>query len=367
VADWVVFGMMNQSADRPESLALRRLLTENPDLIRNKRVIVFAFNAPYYLDATDISKLTAYYGLYSKSLPFAEIAARVLFQELTPSGSLPVSVAGVGYDLIQVTTPDPDQVINLMLDLPEPPPSTKTKTPIPTPVPTYKVGDTIPLKTGVIIDNNKHQVPDGTPVRFLFTTGGESGLAQSIDTVTQNGVAHTGYRIERPGLLEIKVTSDPAMQSSSLRLDITGTESAAVTAIVPTTLPSETPTVTPTLTQTPTVTPVIIPPLPPQPSLSDWVLVLAISLGCGAIGLWLGIRLIHVRWGVRWGLCIIIGGMAAYNYLVLKFPGTHELLKNGATSGTVLTVFFGVLLGGSIGLIWHWYETRRKLSEHPGG
>ncbi len=65
-ADWVVFGALDITSDRPESQALRQLLAERYDLLRNKRVIVFAFNAPYYLDATDISKLTAYYGLYSK-------------------------------------------------------------------------------------------------------------------------------------------------------------------------------------------------------------------------------------------------------------------------------------------------------------
>ena len=119
LADWVVFGALDYSNDRPESQALRRLLSERPDLLRNKRVVVFAINAPYYLDATDISKITAYYGLYSKVTPFAEVAAKVLFQELTPSGALPVSVPGIGYDLISATKPDPTQVISLSLDLPE--------------------------------------------------------------------------------------------------------------------------------------------------------------------------------------------------------------------------------------------------------
>ncbi len=62
-------------------------------------MIVFAFNAPYFLDLTDISEITAYYCLYSKSPPFVEVAARLLFRELTPAGILPVSVQGIGYDL----------------------------------------------------------------------------------------------------------------------------------------------------------------------------------------------------------------------------------------------------------------------------
>jgi beta-N-acetylhexosaminidase len=81
-AEWVVVAMLNPSADRATSDAFKRLLTERPDLLRNKRVVAFAFNAPYYLDATDISKITAYYGLYSKTPEFVDVAARLLFQQI---------------------------------------------------------------------------------------------------------------------------------------------------------------------------------------------------------------------------------------------------------------------------------------------
>jgi beta-N-acetylhexosaminidase len=117
-ADWVIVSMLKPNASQPDSMAFRRLLRERPDLLRNKRVVVFAFNAPYYLDATDISKLTAYFGLYSKTPPFVDVAARILFQELVATGAPPVSVLGVGYELIQVTSPDPTQVIPLFIDLP---------------------------------------------------------------------------------------------------------------------------------------------------------------------------------------------------------------------------------------------------------
>jgi beta-N-acetylhexosaminidase len=119
-------------------------------------------------------------------------------------------VPGIGYDLISATKPDPTQVISLSLDLPESTPAAGDQTPEPTPVPTFKVGDTIPLKTGMILDRNRHVVPDGTPVRFLFTTGGEQDVAQSVDTVTSKGVARASYLIERSGLLDISATSDPA-------------------------------------------------------------------------------------------------------------------------------------------------------------
>jgi len=79
--------MLNPARTRPPPA---QLLSERQDLLRNKNIVVFAFNAPIS-GRTDISKLTAYYCLYSKSAPFVEVAARLLFKELSPQGDLPVS------------------------------------------------------------------------------------------------------------------------------------------------------------------------------------------------------------------------------------------------------------------------------------
>ncbi|HPN50175.1 MAG TPA: glycoside hydrolase family 3 N-terminal domain-containing protein, partial [Anaerolineaceae bacterium] len=245
-ANWVIFSMTGVSSGRPESLALRRLLSEKPGLIRDKKVIVFAFNAPYYLDATDISKLTAYYGLYSKAPGFVDVAARVLFQELTPSGALPVTVTGAGYDLITAMSPDPTQVIPLAIDtLPQVEPTPEAPT-----IPRFKVGDNVPLKTGPIYDHNHNTVPDGTVVRFIFTTGGDTSISQQVEAVTTQGMARINYRIEKAGLLDIRVISEPARLSDQLRLDIGG--DGSVITIVPNT---PEPTLTPTPEPTPTLTP----------------------------------------------------------------------------------------------------------------
>ncbi|MCK7519452.1 MAG: hypothetical protein MZV64_17820 [Ignavibacteriales bacterium] len=67
-ASWVVISL-TEVGDGQLTL-LRRFFSERPNLIRNKNVILFSFTAPYYLDATDISKLTAYYALYSKQPGF---------------------------------------------------------------------------------------------------------------------------------------------------------------------------------------------------------------------------------------------------------------------------------------------------------
>jgi beta-N-acetylhexosaminidase len=338
-------------------------------LLRNKRVIVYAMNAPYYLDATEISKITAYYGLFSKSSKFLEAAAAVLFQELPPAGALPVTVPGVGYNLVDATRPDPSQVIALGLDEPEmtlTPGTTQTLTtgtPEATDVPAYRIGDTIPLRTGIILDHNRNPVPDGTVVTFLFHTGGDTSLAQTTDVTTVNGVARTTYRIDRPGLLDIQVQSDLAQNSTHLRLNITGNEPAAVITIVPTSNPTETPTptVTPTLTPTVTITPTPVPM--PRTGMVDWVLGLAVSLGAGALGLWLGSRISQARWGVRWGLCVAIGGLLAYNYLALNLPGTQDVLKTGVTAGTVLVTLVGAGLGAASGWVWRWIARRQRPDE----
>ncbi len=171
-ADWVVFSMLDMDDDRPQSLAIHRLLEERPDLTDRKQLVTFAFNAPYFLDATDISKMTAYYGLYSKTPAFVDVAARILFGELTPLGSLPVSVPGSGYDLARALSPEPSQVIPLHLDIPDEEAGVGTE-PVDV-LPMFEENDILPLETGAIYDRNRHIVPDGTAVDFVFSTGGRA-------------------------------------------------------------------------------------------------------------------------------------------------------------------------------------------------
>ncbi len=362
-ADWVVFMMRDVRTTRSTSLAVRQFLKERPDLLRNKRLIAFALNAPYYLDATDISKLTAYYGLYDRSPAFLEVAARVLFQEATPEGALPVSVAGVGYDLIVATSPEPNQVIPLAVDQPE----TTAQgggTLIPTAVPTFRVGDTLPLRTGVIYDHNRNLVPDGTVVRFLFTTGGKEGGTVQYETETRAGVGRASYRIQNPGLLEIRVVSDPAMVSQVLQLDVQRDEAVAVTAIAPTAViatatpePSSTPVLA---TPVPQVTPK--PPEPAGPQAFDWLLAALVMAAGVAVLLWGAGRWTAPRWGVRWALSAWTGGALAYLYLALGLPGSAAVIaKLGASGGAALVSLFGMLVGWGCGLLWQRVMQQRAV------
>lgn len=355
LASWVVVSMLTPDADRPATLAFQRLLSERPDLLRNKKIVVFAFGAPYYLDATDISKLTAYYGMYSKTAPFVDVAARILFQELVPSGSLPVSVPGIGYDLIYSTSPDPVQIIPLIIDTgPEVPVETVVTTQEPTAAPVFRVGDLIPMRTGVILDHNRHQVPDGTPVRFNISVISEStGSTQTqVETETVDGIARYMYRIERPGLHEIHVSTEEGAISSLLRLDITSGVSAGVTVVAPTAQPTETPMPTPTATVTVTPTPTVTPVPVVEVEFRDWFAAFLIAATSAAAVAWFGIRQAVARWGLRWALCGLIGGMIAYNYLALRLPGSEEFVQETGTQGILVVTVVGIFAGWIAGLIW---------------
>lgn len=368
-ADWVIFNTLDIDPDYPASNALQRVLAERPDWLANKNVIVFAMGSPTYLDATNITKVTAYYALYSKIPAALDVAARVLMKEITPSGALPVSLKAVGYDLITMTAPDPAQVIRLNLLLPE---SEETdsgegepdvvQTPEPTPMPSFNVGDTLTIRTGQIFDHNQNMVPDGTVVRFNFRISGEPGILQQFETTTSAGVAMFNYRIEAAGGLEISATSEPANQSEILQINISPDGVTSVFAFTPTPLVSPTPTEMPTATATeiPQPTPTPTPSHPGYPTLGEWavgVIVMAIGGGLAfLIGyLWWG----STRWGLRSALCALIGSLIAYSYLTLGTPWVQRWMEESGTVFVIEIVVVGLLFGWIGGLIW-WMRTQGR-------
>lgn len=347
LADWVVISMLDFDPAKPD-IVLRRFLSERQDLLRNKNVIIFAFNAPYYLDATDISKLTAYYGLYSKSAPFVEIAARILFQEILPSGALPVSVAGIGYDLLSATAPDPNQVIDLFLDIPTVPTPATPTTPEPTPTPAFRVGDTITIRTGAILDHNGHPVPDGTGVRFILTQSGNNDILQQVESTTTQGMATAAFSIDRSGLLEVRAASDPAAISVVLQIEITP-EGVSVTALAPTATPGD---VTPTPEVTATPPAGASPRTTGRPGMGGWVLMLFTIGVLGFSAYRVGGRFGSIQWGLRWALCTALGGLAAYSYLALGLPGGTAWLMNYGFWGILVAVLAGTVAGIGAGWLW---------------
>lgn len=361
-AQWIVFSILNISKDVPNSIALKRFLAERPQLFQQKKLIVFAFNAPYYLDATDISKITAYYGLYSKSSKFIEVAVRLLFREIQPNGDLPVSVIGSGYDLITATSPDPNQTIQLSLENPStgiitPTITTTPEAPI---LPQLHIGDTIAVKAGIILDRNGHPVPDGTPVQFITSIGGI--VSPSLSDTTVGGFASMVIQVISSGKMEIRVESEPAKSSTILTFEI---PPLVEETLQPTSTETPTETPTPTITVTPTDIAQTIGPIPEssqRPNLGDWFIAIILICITSLITFRVAISMNQLRWGIRSGILSIIGGLVFYIYMAIGLPGSTSLLDSLGFWGVILFTISGSIAGILFSIGWHIYHKRIKTS-----
>ena len=347
-ADWVVLSLRDASQGQP--MLISRFLRERPDLLRNRHLILFSFGAPYYFDTTTISKFTAYFALYSKQPQFVDVAARLLFQELTPAGASPISIPGIGYDLISVMAPDPNQIIPLSLDLAPVPAAIGTPlTPEPTQIPLFKIGDTIAVRTGVIMDHNGRPVPDGTVVQFsVLLTGEGGGILKQVDATTMQGVARAAFGLDKPGLLEINVMSEPAVISETLQLDVSPSGAVAVTVIVPELTQSAAPTPeTPVLEEEDAYV-----SRQGYPRFLAWFIAMLFV----AFSVWIlygiGSRIRDTRTALRLALGVALGGIGAYNFLAFGLLGITAWLATRGISGVIAFIFMGELIGFIAGFIW---------------
>jgi beta-N-acetylhexosaminidase len=349
-ADWLVFSVLDSNDSVYGADALKQLLEARPDLTRSKRVVVFSFDIPYGLDATNVSKVDLYYGLYSPLPSFVDAAARLLFQEVNAPGALPVSVTGIGYDLINALKPDSTQVIGLTIKGES---GENGSTPTPT---GFEQGNLVTLETNIIVDTNGHPVPDNTPVEFILSYQGEN-LSQTVEAETKNGLAETTFRLDRLGLLTIQAHSDPALRSSVLQLNVQEGVAAFPTVIAPTALPTNTP--PPTQTPGPaTATPPGEPPGPAGP-VSAGGMGLMVFLGgllgallAGGLGYAAAFAIDLGASRTRSGLLAGAGALLAYDYLALGLPGSMSIVTGmGGFGGLLASVVGGVL---TLGAVWAW-------------
>ncbi|MDT8305907.1 MAG: glycoside hydrolase family 3 N-terminal domain-containing protein [Anaerolineae bacterium] len=357
-ADWIVFAMLDVKASVPASSALKDFLAQRQDIIRSSRIIVFAYNAPYFLDTTEISKLTAYYGVYSKIPAFIDTTARILFQEIPVRGASPVDVRDTGYRLAEVTQPDPDQVIpvGIVRDGAVEYPSVEAPLEL-------QVGDNVRLRAGVIVDHNGRPVPDGTPVQFFQEDRTEGLITLLGESPTRDGVAELDYVLEdRTG--QFRITAQSVNARSSQQLDIVIGERVQFVMITPTPAPTATPTPSPTPTSTPTPTPTLAPtaapsptvtPLPPEPrleiTLGDFQRLLGLVSGLvlTMVAGWIATRQHSLSRRVRLVTAGLAGALLLYNYYVLGLPGADSLSALSGWAALLTT-----LSGGLAGLAVSW-------------
>ncbi len=284
------------------------------------------------------------------------MAARLLFQPVSLQGASPVSIPAIRYDLITATSPDPAQLIPLAVDqggnslTPTAEATLATETIEPTKIPLYRIGDTISVLAGPILDHNHHLVPDGTPVHFTMSLLDQQnvGIFKPVDTTTTAGMARASFPIDKPGEVQINVASELAVNSVGIQFDASN-EGAAVTVVVPTV------SVTPQI-ETPTATAVPQNDLISQdghPRIGVWLIALLALFGGAVLAYWAVSRIITPRWGLRWALCIFLGGLLGYNYLALDMPGAAEWIASGAGAlGVLLLIFGGEAFGTLCAWIW---------------
>lgn len=344
-ADWLVFVTLKNQPSVFGSDALVTLLDDRPDLVRDKRVVVFAMDVPYDLGATDVSKIDLYYALYGKSDAFIEVAARLLFQELSTVGAAPVSVPGVGYDLIQATSPDPDQLITLHLPGADETEETEES-------PGFAVGDIVEVQTGLIVDHNGNPVPDGTPVEFVLSYQGETTDIRQ-ETTTVGGVAETSVTFDRLGMLSVEAVSEQIRTSEILQLNV---QEGIVTVITPTPAVTSTPQPTdtpPPPTPTESAGELAQAPVSPEPhqvGIGDLALAVPTIAVLAAIGN--AVVAPPDGQGRRLIMLILCGGLLGYNYVALRLPGTQGLLDSLDVFAGVLLSAGGAVLAGVFGYFW---------------
>ena len=247
-ANWLIFAQLDLNTERyPSSDALKLFLGQSLSGLYNKNIIVYALNSPYYLDTTEINKLSAYFGVYSKTSPHLELAVRTLFDDLKPQGASPVNVDGTGYDLTQALAPDyirsfPVQVLNISPADLQPPVS-------------------VSLKAGPILDKNGNPVPDGTPVEFKASYSDGQVVAVPPASTLQ-GMAEMAITLNQPGTVEIFALSG---ETQSQRPQLV-TVAAPPDTPTPSPSPSPSPTITPLPSETPTPSATFTPALSPTPS-----------------------------------------------------------------------------------------------------
>jgi len=362
-ADWLVFALLNAGprSSSSDSRALSRFLAQRPDLASKSEVVVLAFDSPYYLDSTEISKLTAYYGIYSKTSAFVDAAVRALFMESPLTGASPVSIDGIQYDLFTQTQPAAGQVIELYLVIGQEIEAPSRQEPL-----ASAIGDTLRLQTGVVVDHNGRPVPDGTLVRFILRNRVQGTVTVLGDRPTTNGVAQLDYVLDAsmgPG--QFRITAESGEARVSQEVDIVIEQDARLAIIVPTAAPTDMPPPEPTPTLTPEPTATTAPQPPPATPVTPvpdrepgWLIersqlisLLGVLVGIGAIavaGVYLNWRdatpALAQRVGrVLWGLT---GGLLVYNYYALGLPGAGLFAALGSLAGLIL-----ILAGGAGGLL----------------
>lgn len=404
-ADWVLFAMLDTRADLPESNVVQQFLANRPQFGRTPHIIVFAYNLPSALDATEINQIDLYLAAYSKIPSFIDASLRVLFKNNPPQTLFhsPLDLPSLDYQVSDIVQPDPAQKIEIKIE--------KNGEIIVPPV----IGGQVDLSgaekeseitflTSIIVDHLGNPVPDGTIVRFQEDDFNNI-TNQMVDVFTLDGVARYSYNgneltfrlldsLKTPVVDNMIIQiGDPSSNSSYevhttdgiARYNLPNPESLSGwigiraiageaktsetvfikgnEAVIASPTPTRTPIPTPSPTQTPMptqiATPTPLPTLPPTPTPTPIPGVFVSVYNAQTFGgVLLGAFSMLILAGligritlptfseqisfVLWG---ILGGLVLYNYLLLNLPGS---LLFGEPN--TMRSFLALMIGGSFGM-----------------
>jgi len=215
-ADWIVFGLLERdSTGFPDSEVLKDFLGRGPTVfdLRDTKIVVFAYNAPYHFDAGELGNVDLFVALYTKIEPALRASLRALFQDTGllqgagGQGSLPVDyVFGdyVLYDLDRQVSAEPSQAIQLSIS-PERP----------------AAGEEISVRIEQpLIARNGHRVPNGTSVTFAFAL--PDGAIEEVAASTAGGLASAAFLPPGSGDITLTIKSGDLEWSPAEPISIGG-------------------------------------------------------------------------------------------------------------------------------------------------
>lgn len=355
-ADWLIFAMLDaDTTNSGGAEVLKRFLRERSDQLLDKRVVVLGLNAPYFLDATEISKLSAFFGVYSRSEEFLENGMRAAFRSLTPTGAPPVSVPGTRFaDLNARLQPDASQQLPMQVLAGEAVLATNSGSESDNDVqPALAPGSAVRVQVGPIMDFNGRPVADGTRVDFQAVYEDEALALTVAPALTRGGVASRELVLERGGIVRISASCGQATAGSGVTLVIAEPALAAGDGVTSTQLSTTTvdasaatTTTEPLTTTGQTVLPSGV-PVEPVRRINATTLVLTLLTMAVMLCLLLiaQVRIVPRRalfYNMLWA--VIVGLMVYILYGVGLIPGGNWLFAHLDVWAASLVVFVGMLL-----------------------
>jgi hypothetical protein len=124
----------------------------------------------------------------------------------------------------------------------------------------------------------------------------------------------------------------------------------------------------PVLTETVITEPTPVPTPKPDPwvtaegypRFSAWLLSVLLLAGGAWLAYWVVSSLRGGREAVRWSLCVVLGGLVAYNYVALGLPGVQEWMSVQGLFGVLSLMLVGEAAGALVAGLWGRFSVSRS-------